>query len=278
MSAERRTIIVREIEHWRRSKLLPDHYCDFLLNLYADPVAAPKSEEPQHVIGKAIIAVSKATGKQWFLTFGIVTLISFVVLYFSVFHIALQIGLILLGTVLLLWLGEKIRKNNNSLGTLTITLGHLLFLSGGLFLTHDQNMEEWYWNAGLIALCATIWIVYGIKRAFSSLHFCGWLALLLCYALVLYQLTADQQWYEIQLYWLPLSVLFGWLSWFVHRWTKPVAGVMLLASIFTWFMPEAFQFMLVQELAFIPLQLIAKLLIGGFILFILRKQWMVWVL
>ena len=75
MKAERRTIIVREIEHWRRSKLLPDHYCDFLLNLYADPVLAPKSdneeEPPQHLVGKAIVAVSKATGKQWFLTIGI---------------------------------------------------------------------------------------------------------------------------------------------------------------------------------------------------------------
>ena len=36
MDAEKRKMIVREIDHWRRSKLLPEHYCDFLMNLYVD--------------------------------------------------------------------------------------------------------------------------------------------------------------------------------------------------------------------------------------------------
>lgn len=278
MKAERRTIIVREIEHWRRSKLLPDHYCDFLINLYADPVAAPKSEVPDHIVGKAIMAVSNATGKQWFLTFGIFTLISFVVLYFSVFHIALQIALILVGTGLLLWLGERIRVNNPPMGFLTITLGHLLFLCGGLFIIHDQEYTEWYWNGGLIVICSLIWIVYGIKQKLSALHFVGWLAFLLSYSLLLHQLTAAQEWYEVQLYWMPLAILYGWVSWFIHRFSKAVAGVMLLTAICTWFMPELFQFMFIDQTDFIHLQLIAKMITGGLTLFLLRKQWMVWVI
>ena len=36
--------IVKEIEHWQRSKLLPEQYCDFLLNLYAGRRAKPSAK------------------------------------------------------------------------------------------------------------------------------------------------------------------------------------------------------------------------------------------
>lgn len=280
MKAERRTIIVREIEHWRRSKLLPDHYCDFLLNLYADPVLAPKSEEeqPKHLVGKAIMAVSKATGKQWFYTIGFFTLISFIVLYFSVFHPALQISIILLGTFALLWFGEKIRKQHAPFGFLAIFLGHLLLLCGGLYLISQHQLSDWYWTFALIAVCSLFWIVYGMKSHLSMLHICGWLAFLLAYAMLLHELTSGQQWYEIQLYWIPLSILFFWISWFIHRWFKPSSAVLFVIGIATWFMPEIFQLVFIGEMGYLQLQLISKVIIGSLLLFVLRKQWMVWVI
>jgi len=282
MKAERRTIIVREIEHWRRSKLLPDHYCDFLLNLYADPVLAPKSAEPdiqpQHLVGKAMMAVSRATGKQWFLTIGILTLISFVVLYFSVFHPVMQIGTLLLGTIILLRFGEKIRSSFAPIGFLSIFLGHLLLLSGGLYLIIQHELTAWYWNFFLIMACSLFWVIYGIKRKLSLLHLCGWLAFLMAYAMLLNELTTGQQWYEIQLYWLPLSVLFFWISWFIHKWFKPVSAILFVIGIITWFMPELFQNMFIEEVVYLQLQLIAKVAIGGGLLFGLKKQWMVWVI
>lgn len=280
MKAERRTIIVREIEHWRRSKLLPDHYCDFLLNLYADPVLAPKSEEeqPKHLVGKAIMAVSKATGKQWFYTIGLFTLISFIVLYFSVFHPALQISIVLLGTFALLWFGEKIRKQHAPFGFLAIFLGHLMLLCGGLYLISQYQLSDWYWTFALIAVCSLFWIVYGMKSHLSMLHICGWLAFLLAYAMLLHELTSGQQWYEIQLYWIPLSILFFWISWFIHRWFKPSSAVLFVIGIATWFMPEIFQLVFIGEMGYLQLQLISKVIIGSLLLFVLRKQWMVWVI
>lgn len=35
MNEQRKKIIISEIKHWRQSKLLPAHYCDFLITLYA---------------------------------------------------------------------------------------------------------------------------------------------------------------------------------------------------------------------------------------------------
>ena len=36
MNEKRREIIVREIEYWKRSRLLPEQYCDYLLALYTE--------------------------------------------------------------------------------------------------------------------------------------------------------------------------------------------------------------------------------------------------
>ncbi|WP_156323827.1 hypothetical protein [Bacillus sp. JCM 19034] len=36
MRKERKEIVIEEIKHWRKSKLLPEHYCDFLLTLYSE--------------------------------------------------------------------------------------------------------------------------------------------------------------------------------------------------------------------------------------------------
>lgn len=35
MDNQRKQIIISEIKHWKESKLLPEHYCDFLLALYS---------------------------------------------------------------------------------------------------------------------------------------------------------------------------------------------------------------------------------------------------
>lgn len=35
MDNERKHIIISEIKYWKQSKLLPDHYCDFLIALYS---------------------------------------------------------------------------------------------------------------------------------------------------------------------------------------------------------------------------------------------------
>ncbi|BAQ11401.1 hypothetical protein OXB_2930 [Bacillus sp. OxB-1] len=35
MSVQRKKIIISEIRYWKQNKLLPEHYCDFLITLYA---------------------------------------------------------------------------------------------------------------------------------------------------------------------------------------------------------------------------------------------------
>lgn len=277
MDDNRRQTIVNEIEHWRRSKLLPDQYCDFLLNLYADPDEEAAERRPGHAIGKAAAAIQRATGKQWFLVSGTITLISFVVFYFSSFHPALQILLVAAATWGALRWGAKLRKRHEAAGMALTGVGLLTLLGGGLYLLEEHGLQQWGWRAAFVGLSACLWIVYGIWKRMPAVHLCGWLAALLVYGWLLHRYTDSPKWYEVQLYWIPLSILFGWNSWFVHRWSKPVSAVLFATCALTWFMPELYAAALLQQTAGLQLQLLAKIAVGGGLLFALRKQWMMWV-
>lgn len=278
LKAERRTIIVREIEHWRRSKLLPDHYCDFLLNLYADPTVAPKAKSTANpLFGRAARTISDATGRQWLMSFTLFTLISVVVLYFNVFHPLLQITFIIGFSFLLVWYGQRTIVRNEGFGLVVIATGHLTLFLGIIYMLQLYELNEWQYTVAAIGCCSLLWIIYGIKKQFNFMHLSGWLAFLFGYAIVLNQLSFAQTWYQIQLVWIPLSILFGWFCYFIHRYTKPVAGVLFITAIITWLLPEVYQILLVGFDNYFQLQLIVKIVAGGLILFLLRKQWMVWI-
>ncbi|WP_028610388.1 hypothetical protein [Paenibacillus harenae] len=277
MNPDRRQIIVKEIEHWRRSKLLPDQYCDFLLNLYADQDTPRRTEEQHGTVGKAIAAVQRATGMQWLLTFGTFTLISFVVLYFNEFHPLLQIGVAAGSVAVFLWLGQRLRGRNEAAGLAFTGIGMLVMLGGGLYIMEQHGLDHWGWRTGLLALCSLFWVIYGIAARIHVLHLCGWLTAILVYAWLLSEFMTDSRWYEIQLYWLPIACLFGWSSWFVHRWSKPVSAVLFLTCSIVWFMPELYAMMFTEEVMWLQLQLLVKIAFGGGLLFLMRKQWMVWV-
>lgn len=277
MNTERRSIIVKEIEHWQRSKLLPDQYCDFLLNLYADPEVKSKAKSVNPVFGRAAKTISDATGKQWFFTLGVFTLISIVVLYFNIFHPLLQISFIVGFFFLLLWYGQRVIGKNESIGLISIGTGHLIFFLGILYMLSQYELDEWYYTAAALILCSIIWIIHGIRKQLNFLHLCGWLSFLFAYAITLNRLSFAETWYQIQLVWIPLSILFGWLSWFVHRYMKSAAGVLLITSMLTWLLPEVYQILLYGFNQYFQIQLIVKIVVGGLILFLLRKQWMVWV-
>ncbi|MBM7565664.1 hypothetical protein GT003_25055 [Paenibacillus sacheonensis] len=274
MDQERRKTIIKEIEHWERSKLLPGQYCDFLLNLYLEE---GETRGPATFAGRAAIVVKGASAKQWLLTFGIFSLICFVVLYFNVFHPLLQMAVSITGVYLLLLLGHRYRSKNESVGLVLIGAGMLLMLGAGLYILELHDWNEWGWKAGLLSFCALVWVAFGIGARIPLLHLCGWLAFFLVYAWLLSNNTVDPEWYEIQLYWLPLSFVFGWSSWFVQRWTKSSASILFIAGAAAWFMPELYTAMFRGGAAELQVELIIKIIAGGILLFSLRKQWIAWV-
>ncbi|QYR20124.1 hypothetical protein KZ483_19995 [Paenibacillus sp. sptzw28] len=274
MDQERRKTIVKEIEHWQRSKLLPDQYCAFLLNLYLE---TDEERAQSTFAGKTVHVLKRASWKQWFLAIGIFSLICFVILYFNVFHPLLQIGLAASGVFGLLLSGQRYRRKNESAGLALVGSGMLLMLGSGLYMLELHQLTAWGWKAGLLTVCSLFWITFGIGTRIPVLHLCGWMASFLVYAWLLSNYTDSPEWYEIQFYWLPASFVFGWLSWFFHRWSRPVAAVLFVAGGLIWFMPELYSAVFAQEQAWLQVQLIVKITAGGLLLFALRKQWIAWV-
>jgi len=274
MDQEKRKVIIREIEQWQRSKLLPDQYCDFLLNLYVD---AEADREPANFSGRAVKAIGLASWRQWLLVFVIFAVIFFVALYFSVFHPVLQIALISTSIILFLFFGQRYRSTNEAGGLALIGTGMLVMLGMGLYMLSLHGIEQWGWRVALLAFCALIWIILGIVMRIPLLHLCGWIAIFLVYASLLAHNMDEPQWYEVQLYWLPAAFVFCWCSWFFQRWSKPVAAVIFVAGVIIWFMPELYTNFFIADGAGLQLQLLAKIAAGGLLLFTLRKKWIAWV-
>ncbi|MDT8861770.1 hypothetical protein N0O92_16275 [Alkalihalobacillus sp. MEB130] len=99
MDKNRKEIIINEIQHWKATKLLPEHYCDFLLTLYT---------EGDQDVGKSN---KKQTGlnQLWF-TFLIVHvsfLLTILVIYFTDFLLVMQMAFVVILTAAIWIIASK---------------------------------------------------------------------------------------------------------------------------------------------------------------------------
>lgn len=85
MDDHRRKIITNEIKYWKQNRLLPEHYCDFLLNLYTEG-----SSEAPSTLGKR---QSRMKALVSFILIGLLSLSVFL-FYFTELSLFLQTALI----------------------------------------------------------------------------------------------------------------------------------------------------------------------------------------
>lgn len=274
MEPNKRKIIVREIEHWRRSKLLPEHYCDFLLNLYDDN---PAERDQPIITGVSKNSIANSNWKNWLFGFGIIALIAYIVLHFNSFRFPMQIGS---GALLVagFYTGGVLSARKMPLVGHALTgLGSLALLGIGFYLLRFYGMDEPPLLLAYVAFCSFVWIIVGITGRMGLFHFCGWAGLILVYAWVLRQET-NLDWVGAQVSWVPICVVFGWLGWLLHRSSKSMGAVLLLVSVLLWWMPEAYSmYAQISDMSLLQLLFIGKLAIAGIVLFSLRKKWIEWV-
>ncbi|MBB6675293.1 hypothetical protein [Cohnella nanjingensis] len=273
LDEDRKKWVVREIETWRRGKLLPEQYCDFLQNLYLDDL----TDRPKGAFGEAVRRVGQASGKQWLLVIVIFSLICLVVLHFSAFPAALQIAIAGLGTAGFVGLGAWWRERLPARGLLLIGAGMLYLFGTGMAVL---SIHGWTSGTGpivLLALSSIVWIGCGIALRFAVLHGLGWLGMIGLYGWMLSRQVPDPSWLEVQVFWLPAALLFVWLSWFTHVKLRAAGAVMFATALILWFMPEVYSALLNIDRAWIQLEFLVKIAIAGIGMFRLRKQWMEWV-
>lgn len=271
---DKRRIIIREIEHWRRSRLLPEQYCDFLMNLYADESAAGVERRNRQ---RALATIRSSHWKSWAIAFTVLTLLAILVLYFTAFPLPMQIGVFAAGTLLAYAIGIAYGKDRLTIAYPAIGLGSLLALIAGpcLMLLHDA--AEPVYIGMYIALCCLLWIVQGIVLRMGLFHFCGWIGLCAVYAWTIYAQLEPMHWAFTQLMWIPLSVMFIWMTWLLHGKSKRVARVLLLVAVVQWFIPDVMANGFYESTATVQLALLVKTAAFVMFMFLWRNKWTEWV-
>lgn len=99
---ERIKTIINEIEYWKEHKLLPNQQCDFLLALYTNGEDIDANLESKQ-LGRHKGRKTSATTMLQIILLLMLLPFSFLVLYFTEFHIYLQLGILTLFLSYALW-------------------------------------------------------------------------------------------------------------------------------------------------------------------------------
>mgnify|MGYP001182385964 CR=1 FL=1 len=273
MHPEKRRLIVREIERWRRSRLLPEQYCDFLLNLYADELAAGASG----VRSRAAEAIENSHWKYWL--FGVLGLaaIAMLAIHFNDFPLPMQISTAALPLLAAFAAAHVYRSAKPVLAHVCAGAGNVLLLLLGPYFINAHGPADSHWIGVYIGVCSLLWIVQGIVWRMGLFHFCGWIGLVLVYAWSVQVSFTDLLWIHAQLMWIPLAVLFAWFAWLFHRKNKGVSRIFMAVAAVQWFVPDVLAFVLHGAGAWEQVGLVIKIVAAGALLYVSRKHWVVWI-
>jgi hypothetical protein len=273
---DKRKIIINEIEQWRRSRLLPEHYCDFLMNLYLDD---PNEKPSSGLFGVSANAIRNSNWKIWMIIFGVMAAVAFTALNFNSFEFPMQIGVSISFLVLTYGVGGLKRKDSPIVSHLLFGTASLFLLFMGVYLMKQYGMDSPVSIVAYVVFASMVWILSGMLAQLFIFQLSGWICLAFGYGWLLHYKLDDIQWFSLEISWVPLSFMFGWLGWLVQRKNKQFGTVFLLLSCIVWFMPEFYGLIYQEKFSqeWIQLSLLGKIVCEGIVLFALRKKWIEWV-
>ncbi|GGN66146.1 MULTISPECIES: hypothetical protein [Oceanobacillus] len=167
MEHERKITIINEIEYWKQHKLLPEHYCDFLLALYTEGEEATTIEQQRKGT-----SFTKVVERFQIALLYLLLPFSFIVIYFTEFHVNLQLVILFLllsySVAVAIYYKNKRAVYFHSAFIISLFLGLLLSLS-------ISNL--WFIQpiaAALVIVCNFIfWIFAGYKLKSKYIAFIG---------------------------------------------------------------------------------------------------------
>jgi hypothetical protein len=165
----RKKIIIHEINYWKSNRMLPEHYCDFLLNLYTEgSSSAPRSVQKKTITGPQRLSI---------LLLALLSL-SIFLFYFTELSLILQISLaVIFGAASLLTVGFLIARSHLKLIP--------LLAASLLFLVTCVQVAEILYPGNLILLYAVtfgnclLWLAAGFRWKIISYKISGIAGLLI---------------------------------------------------------------------------------------------------
>ncbi|MFL1674276.1 hypothetical protein [Paenibacillus dendritiformis] len=281
MDPQQRQWMAQEIARWRKNRLLPAAYCNFLAQLYDVPLDAQEegSKETARSWADRIASLRPAS---WMVVFIIFVLFCIIGFHFTAFAAPMQISVIAVPALVLAGLAWSSRKTSPQRTIWRALLASLTLSGGGWLVLQAQGWSAWWPTVVWLVVCALAWLLCGMLAHSGLMQGAGWLHAAAAYRCVLQIAMTDLTLGESQWLWLPESGLFVWMAWAVHRLSPRVSAGLLIASAGLWFMPEAAW---VAARAWSELQADQELLsflLGKWIIlwcsaFYFRKQWVKWI-
>lgn len=155
MSLQRKQIILNEINFWKKNKLLPEHYCDFLTALYAQGEYDGELADPD-----AVLAKKKKGFPFLHMIIGFVT-VSLIVSLFLITSTVL-IPLVVSGVVICLFLYITFKLAKKSLTPLLLVCTALLLLAMSFKIWDVYFFDQPAVLIGLIIGNCLLWLFSGM--------------------------------------------------------------------------------------------------------------------
>lgn len=268
-----RQIILKEIQHWKESKLLPAEYCDFLMNLYTEGDPLPPSGQQKPTGRSSGGRTGSFGGRQALRITGILMLLLLFLLFvfnFTMFPVPMQIGLVLLGALFAYVMAYKKGGDNSLTRTVWLAIGAVLVALGGfVYLNNTGEIENRSSILATMALVFLAWTISGWIGRSRMITGGGWAGVLLIFAAVLENANmGDVSYVNQHLYWLLPAFFSLFLAYLFGRGGVYVAPVFLFLGILALFGPDirtvVYQVQtdfLIQGLIFMKLAVLVSLLI-----------------
>jgi hypothetical protein len=160
---ERKKVIIEEIKYWKKNRLLPEQYCNFLLSLYTEGEELGSEEKIKPSQTKLPLVLS---------TFGLALFgLTILVIYFTDFSPFLQMALVIILLLIMFLLVIQGKRFDPPLMHLFILLGAFMILiatvhSVGLIFP-NQPLASF---GAVIFTCFT-WLYFGNKYNLKYLIF-----------------------------------------------------------------------------------------------------------
>lgn len=177
MSLQRKQIIMNEISFWKKNKLLPEHYCDFLLALYAQ--GENNGDEQTENFSKAVLAKKQKTKVILYTIVGLLTAILLASLFVATTAIFIPIILVAIAILSFLYIAIKLVKNKSVMTPLLFVFSALLLLALSFKVWDIYFGDNPLLLIGLIFGNCLLWLFSGLLMKLVYFSISGILGILL---------------------------------------------------------------------------------------------------
>jgi hypothetical protein len=167
-------IIINEINYWKRNKLLPETYCDYLLALYT------KGESEDFTKSSSL---QKAIPILQLVLCTLLLPFSFLVIYFTRFEAILQLAILFLFLIYTIWCFKSLKKHKNHMSHVVLVIVLFIIL---LFSIHlgKSLVNGSFVVYGTILMNFIFWFYLGYIKQLQYLKYASIIGLI--FAIIYY--------------------------------------------------------------------------------------------